>query len=212
MNVLVIGASGRVGSALVERLLEKGHKIYGTTRRQEPLFEHENYKQIQLDLAAPKSFMKESLPDDLDAMYFTSGSRGKDLLKVDLHGGVKTMQVAEALGVKRYIMLSGFHSLKPTSFHEERVRTLMDYYIAKHYADVYLMENTDLDYTILQPGPLTEGESSGSVQINAEQAKDSNIGNVAETLVEILDKPNTFKKAVPMSDGEMTVGEAVLTI
>ncbi|SJM67742.1 NAD-dependent epimerase/dehydratase family protein [Psychrobacter piechaudii] len=32
MNILVIGASGRVGSELVQQLLEKGHKVTGTSR------------------------------------------------------------------------------------------------------------------------------------------------------------------------------------
>lgn len=41
-----------------------------------------------------------------DAVYFTAGSRGKDLLQTDAFGAVKTMQAAKKLSIERYIMLS----------------------------------------------------------------------------------------------------------
>lgn len=35
-----------------------------------------------------------------DAVYFTAGSRGKDLLQTDAYGAVKTMQAAKKLGIE----------------------------------------------------------------------------------------------------------------
>ena len=40
-----------------------------------------------------------------DAVYFTAGSRGKDLLQTDAYGAVKTMQAAKKLGIERYILV-----------------------------------------------------------------------------------------------------------
>ena len=40
-----------------------------------------------------------------DAVYFTGGSRGKDLLQTDAYGAVKTMQAAKKLGIERYILV-----------------------------------------------------------------------------------------------------------
>ncbi|MGO0227397.1 hypothetical protein ACTMLF_04200 [Proteus mirabilis] len=48
-----------------------------------------------MDITKPLSSITDLLPDNLEAIYFTTGSRGKDLLQVDLHGAVKTMQAAE---------------------------------------------------------------------------------------------------------------------
>ncbi|WP_163362601.1 NAD(P)H-binding protein, partial [Klebsiella aerogenes] len=75
---------------------------------------------------------------------FTTGSRGKDLLQVDLHGAVKTMQAAEKKGIKRYIMLSAINSLSPDKWTE-----LIDYFTAKYFADLYLRDRTQLDFTLV---------------------------------------------------------------
>ena len=40
-----------------------------------------------------------------DAVYFTTRSRGKDLLQTDVFGAVKTMQAAKKLGIERYILV-----------------------------------------------------------------------------------------------------------
>lgn len=212
MHILVIGANGRVGEKLVEYLLEQNHKITGTSRKEERLFDHENYNQIQFDLTDPKDKLASSFPETINAVYFVSGSRGKDLLQVDLHGAVKTVQIAEEKSIKRYIMLSGFNSLNPESFHADRVKPLLNYYISKHYADLYLMHNTSLDYTIFQPGPLKERKGSGNVALNIEEAGDSSIENVAKSLAEMLEQTNTFKKAITMRDGDQPIAQALSEI
>src|SRR5699024_2324223 len=143
---------------------------------------------IKFDLTDPKDQLAASFPETTEAVYFVSGSRGKDLLQVDLHGAVKTIQIAEEKHIKRYVMLSGFNSLNPESFHTDRVKPLLNYYISKHYADLYLMHNTNLDYTIFQPGPLKENKGSGNVRLNNEEAGDSSIENVAQTLAEMLEQ------------------------
>ena len=111
MNILVIGASGRVGQKLAEQLLDAGHKVTGTARDKDTLFDHANYTQLDLDLSASNKDIEVQIADDFDAVYFTAGSGGTDVLAVDLHGAVKTMQVAEVKGISRYIMLSAIYSL-----------------------------------------------------------------------------------------------------
>ena len=205
MNILVIGASGRVGGKLVEGLLADGHRVTGTSRKDKKAFDAPNYKQIELELTAPLKEIEASMPDETEVVYFVSGSTGKNVLQVDLHGAVKTMQAAKSKGIERYIMLSALHSLEP-----EKWASIPDYYTGKYFADLWLMDQTDLDYTILQPGLLTEKEASGKIAVNSVKKKEENaIGNVANTLKEVLDKPNTFKKVIPMSDGDTPIAEAV---
>src|SRR5699024_2471234 len=134
MKVLVIGASGRVGYQLVETLIEDGYKVVGTTRKKEKLFKDANYEQINLDITGPLDVIEKDIPENTNVIIFVSGSRGKDLLQVDLHGAVKTMQAAENKGIKRYVMLSALFSLQPDKWY-----TLIDYYTAKYFADLYLM-------------------------------------------------------------------------
>lgn len=207
MNILVIGASGRVGSKLVQGLLEDGHQVTGTSRKEDKLFDVPNYKQIKLEVTDSLSEIENAIPHETEVIYFVTGSQGKDVLRVDLHGAVKTMQAAENKGIKRYVLLSALYSLEP-----EKWTSIIDYYTGKYFADLYLIHQTNLDYTILQPGYLAEIEGSGKITLDEHkmdiQGKNS-IQNVADTLKEVLDKPNTFKKSIPMLDGDVPISRAI---
>ncbi|MGO2444153.1 MAG: sugar nucleotide-binding protein, partial [Psychrobacter sp.] len=48
MKILVIGASGRVGTDLVKQLLADNHQVIGTTRQDKKLFDDEKYSQLDL--------------------------------------------------------------------------------------------------------------------------------------------------------------------
>ena len=115
-----------------------------------------------------------------DAIYFTAGSRGKDLIQTDAMGAIKTMMAAEKAGVKRYIMLSSMLSLDVDSW--KKIPGLEDYLAAKFFADTYLMNSTNLDYTILQPTNLTEEAGTGKIKLDAGLTNSNPIPDVAKTL------------------------------
>lgn len=208
MKILVIGATGRVGRLLVNVLLSENHKVVGSSRKTENLVDSPDFTQINLDLLSSVEKMEEVIPNDIEAIYFVSGSRGKNLLQIDLHGAIKTMQVAEKRKIKRYIMLSSVFSLQPNRWNESFLKPLVDYNIAKHYADQWLL-TTALNYTILQPGALEEKKGSGMIKVNVENPGGNAIENVVNTLVEVLENPAAFKKVITMHDGEMPIKEAI---
>lgn len=212
MNILVIGASGRVGSELVQQLLEKGHKVTGTSRDDKRLFKNENYTHLTLDLTADKEEIAKQIAGNFEAVYFTAGSGGKAVLEVDLHGAVKTMQAAQIKGLTRYIMLSTVFSLDTSKWTLPGINELKDYYISKHYADQYLVENSTLDYTIVQAGALKEREPTGKITINADSAGENAIKDVAATLAAVLKAENTFKKVFSLQNGETDITKAVANI
>lgn len=210
MKVLVIGASGRVGQKLTSKLLEADHQVVGTTRKDEKLFEANNYSQIALDLEKSAEDLSNEIPSDVEAVYFVSGSRGKDLLNIDLHGAIKSMQAAEMAGIKRYVMLSTIYSLQPTAW--DTSADLYDYMIAKHYADQWLIKNTDLDYTILQPGSLTENAGTGEVELKVQEHGENPIEDVAEVLFGLLDLKSSFKEVIPMRSGDTPIKNALANL
>lgn len=212
MNILVIGASGRVGSELVKQLLEKGYKVTGTSRDEKRLFDNDNYSHLALDLSADKNDLERQIAHDFDAVYFTAGSGGKAVLEVDLHGAVKTMQIAESKGLKRYIMLSTVFSLDTAKWTLPGINQLRDYYIAKHYADQWLVNNTALDYTIVQAGALKEREATGKIDINSDSAGENAIKDVAATLAAVLDADNTIRRVFHIHNGETPIEQALTSI
>ena len=209
MKVLVIGASGRVGTDLVKQLLADDHQVIGTTRQEEKLFNNDNYSQLDLDITAEKEAIQQQIEQDIDAVYFVAGSGGKDVLEVDLHGAVKTMQAVEDKGIKRYIMLSTVFSLDTSKWDSPGIADLKEYYICKHYADQWLVNNSSLDYTIVQAGALKERAATGKITINDDNAGENSIEDVATTLAAVLNANNTTKKVFSMHNGETPIDEAI---
>ena len=209
MKILVIGASGRVGTDLVKKLLADDHQVIGTTRQKEKLFNDDNYSQLDLDITAEKDAIQKQIEQDIDVVYFVAGSGGKDVLEVDLHGAVKTMQAVEDKGIKRYIMLSTVFSLDTSKWDNPSIADLKEYYICKHYADQWLVKNSTLDYTIVQAGALKERAATGKIIINDDNAGENSIEDVATTLAAVLDADNTTKKVFSMHNGETVINEAI---
>ena len=209
MKILVIGASGRVGTDLVKQLLADNHQVIGTTRQEEELFSDDNYSQLDLDITAEKDAIRSQIDKDIEAVYFVAGSGGKDVLEVDLHGAVKTMQATEDKGIKRYIMLSTVFSLDTSKWNQPGIADLKEYYICKHYADQWLVNNSSLDYTIVQAGALKERAATGKITINDDDAGENSIADVATTLAAVLNADNTNKKVFSMHNGETAIDAAL---
>jgi len=213
MKVLVVGASGRVGGDLVKQLLADDHQVIGTTRQKEKLFDNDNYTQLDLDITASKESIEKQLDQDIEAVYFVAGSGGKNVLEVDLHGAVKTMQAAQDKGIKRYIMLSSVFSLETDKWDENPgIADLKEYYISKHYADHWLVNNSSLDYTIVQPGALKERAGTGKITINDTSSGENAITDVATTLAAVLTADNTIGKVFNLHNGDIDINEAVATV
>lgn len=212
MKVLVIGASGRVGSDLAKQLLAANHQVIGTTRQEEKLFDADNYSQLDLDITAGKDTIQSQLDQDIDTVYFVAGSGGKDVLEVDLHGAVKTMQAAQDKGIKRYIMLSAVFSLDTSKWDNPGIADLKEYYVCKHYADQWLVNNSNLDYTIVQAGALKERPGTGKIAVNDGDSGENSIEDVATTLAAVLSANNTVKKVFSMHNGETAIDEAIASV
>ena len=213
MKILVIGASGRVGGELVKQLLADEHQVIGTTRQEKKLFDNDNYTQLDLDITASKESIEKQLDQDIDAVYFVAGSGGKNVLEVDLHGAVKTMQAAQDKGIKRYIMLSSVFSLETEKWdNNPNIADLKDYYISKHYADHWLVNNSSLDYTIVQPGALKERDGTGKITINDTSSGENAIEDVSTTLAAVLTADNTIGKVFNLHNGDIDINEAIATV
>lgn len=185
--------------------------MIGTTRQKEVLFDDANYSQLDLDITAEKDAIQDQMDQDIDAVYFVAGSGGKDVLEVDLHGAVKTIQATQDKGIKRYIMLSAAFSLDTSKWDSPGIANLKEYYICKHYADQWLVNNSTLDYTIVQPGALKERAGTGKIAID-ESAGENSIEDVATTLAAVLTADNTIKQAFNMHNGDIDISEAIATV
>lgn len=207
MKILVIGASGRIGSLLVEKLTAAGNEVTGT------------YNSKKIDKSNAIKFNLHGSVDEMvalmkgyESVYFVAGSRGKDLLQTDLNGAVKVMMAAQQVGIKRFIQLSSAFALKQDRWNEGYLKGITDYNIAKYFSDAWLINNTKLDYTILQPSVLTESPATGKISFDVTEPAENSLTDVAEVLAEILDKKNTIGKVLMMKAGATSIPEAIAQV
>lgn len=212
MKIFIAGATGRVAKCVIENLTADGHTVYCGSRHADSLTETEWVKPVNFDLHFSKNEMEEIIRD-MDAVYFLAGSRGKDLLQTDAFGAVKLMQACEQVGVKRFIILSSIFALEPEKWaEEESLKNITNYNIAKFFADNYLVTNTDLDYTIIQPSVLKEESGTGKIEINPEHDGSNPIPDVAKVLSSVLTMENTYKKVIKMRSGDTPIADALSNI
>jgi nucleoside-diphosphate-sugar epimerase len=207
MKIFVIGASGRVGTALVNHLVTAGHSVTAGTRHTTQDF-GAHVETVPFDLGATPTEMSKQLAGH-DALYFVAGSRGKDLLRIDAFGPVKVAQAAKLSGVKRFILLSSSFADDPSKWIGPGFDALEEYNIAKFFADHWIMEHDALDYTILQPGSLVEKPATGNITLTITKPGENAIEDVAAVLANLVSAKNTIKKVVTMHEGTTPILEAI---
>lgn len=212
MNVFVAGASGRVAKEVIQLLAERGNVVTAGCRHPELVPEEKNVHPVAFDLHQPEAGMVPFLENQA-AVYFLAGSRGKDLLQTDAFGAVKLMEAAKEAGVRRFVMLSSMFSLQPEKWEEEPgLAKIMNYNVAKYFADEWLIRNSGLEYTIVQPTSLVEEPGTGRIEINPPHTGTNPIPDVALVLADVLNMPNTYGKVIMLRGGDTPVAEALAQV
>lgn len=214
MKVLVVGANGKIGRILVNKLQnEKEFQVRAMVRSEEQAnaLKERGVDAVVTDLEGTVEQIGNAM-DGCDAVVFTAGSGSKTgpdkTLTVDLDGAVKTIEAAEAKGVKRFVMVSALQA----NNREKWNMKIKHYYVAKHYADRILMDS-DLDYTIVKPGALLDEPGSGNIQIGESLERGSvPREDVASTIVEVLRNPKTVRRSFDLVSGDVSISEAIANL
>ncbi|MDO4670459.1 MAG: SDR family oxidoreductase [Aerococcus sp.] len=213
MKVLVIGAHGNVGRRVVERMqADDNFEPVAFVRKSEHVkaYEEQGVEARRGDLLATVDDIKQTMAG-VDAVVFSAGAGGSsdaNTILIDLDGAVKAMEAAEALGIKRFVMVSAYGAGKRENWSKQ----IIPYYAAKMYADRELMR-TDLDYTILRPGVLGDDEGTGKIQIitsSEEKPIDytTQRWDVADTILAVLPNETTYREIYEFVSGGTPIAEA----
>lgn len=205
MDVLVIGANGQVGRNIVKELAEANHNAVAMVRKEEQKAKMEELGAAKVVLADLEEDFSSAF-DNVDAVIFAAGSGPKTgadkTLTIDLWGSVKAAKYAEEKGVKRFVQLGSMGSDNPDAGGE----AMKPYLVAKRTADE-ILQSTNLDYTIVRPGALSDDDKTGKVEVSAEGFKSMEgrsipRADVAHVLVNVLDRENTYGKVFEILHGE----------
>lgn len=165
MHILVLGASGKVGSKVICRLLDYGHKVRAFTYGAAPFAANENLEIIQGDVHNAAD-IKQAL-EQIDAVISCLGSWGtpnKDILGVAMSQVVPEM---ERRGIKRIVSLTGSGAAAPNErlrFVDKINRGLLLVGAEKILRDgekhLQILAESTLDWTVIRSPIMANGSAT----------------------------------------------------
>jgi uncharacterized protein YbjT (DUF2867 family) len=211
MRVVVIGGSGRTGILVVEQLIAAGHTAVATIRNPRHMAALVKLgAEVQLvDLEKSEFDVLVDAIRGADALVFAAGSAAGETSALDRTGTLRTVRAAEKAGVKRYLSISSIGASTGLS-----VRTMndemKDYYKQKRAAGKHITGST-LDWTILEPGELTDGGGTGKVTLSQSAITEQSVprADVAAVTVALLEESKTIGKVFQLTRGEQTIAAAL---
>ncbi|MEX2569659.1 MAG: SDR family oxidoreductase [Gemmatimonadota bacterium] len=208
MKVAIVGGHGNIAMLLHPLLRQNGHEVRGLIRNPDQADDLRAAGAEPVVCDVEKEADISGAVGDADAVVFaagggpTSGEARK--WTVDRDGALKLIDAARENGIRRYLMISAMGSKAPRGEGVFRV-----YLEAKAEADQALRES-DLDYTILRPGRLTDEPGSGRVAIAADLPRgEIPRADVAAVLAHLLETPASARREFDLVSGDRKIPEAV---
>jgi putative NADH-flavin reductase len=163
MNVLVFGATGRSGSAVVRRLLDRGYTVTAFVRTPGKITETDSRLNIVQGDVLDRDAVEKAIPGH-DAVISCLGAGLNGTVRSE--GTRNVIAAMERYGVRRLISQSSLgvgDSRRNLNAYWKYI--MFGMLLRKAYADhgvqeQYVMES-DLDWTIVRPGALVDGPAAG---------------------------------------------------
>jgi uncharacterized protein YbjT (DUF2867 family) len=212
-RIAVVGGHGQVARHLLVVLRRSEHDPVALVRREEYRKELESrgaeVRLLDIERAEAADFVAAF--EGCHAVVFAAGG-GPDGNKerkrtVDLEGSLKSIEGARRAGIERFVQVSAIGVDRPPP--ADRGEVWRAYVEAKRDADAALRES-DLAWTILRPGRLTDEPGTGRVSLGPDVARgEVPRADVAAVVAAVLDVDSTVGKQWNLVRGDESIEEAV---
>lgn len=213
MRIAIVGGNGQIARLLHPLLLTQGHTPVALVRREEqrPALERAGAEVRLLDIESADAAGFAEAFAGCSAVVFSAGGGPDGNLErkrtVDLEGSLKSIEAAGRAGITRFVQVSAIDVDEPVPADAGEVWTA--YVHAKRDADAALRAS-DLDWTILRPGRLTDDEPTHRIALGPDVARDSVArADVAAVVAAVIDRPDTVGKQWNLVAGDLPVDEAL---
>jgi uncharacterized protein YbjT (DUF2867 family) len=212
-RIAIIGGHGKVALHLSTLLTEEGHAVSSFIRNPDHAADVADTGAAPsvLDVENSTTAAIAEALNGHDAVVWSAGAGGGDPARtyaVDRDAAIRSMDAAEDAGVKRYVMVSYLgadveHGVPESS-------SFFAYAEAKAAADAYL-RSTDLAWTILGPGSLTDTPGTGLITVDPspEGSRETSRSNTAAVAAAVLDLPETAGRTIEFCDGTLPIAAAL---
>jgi uncharacterized protein YbjT (DUF2867 family) len=212
-TIVIAGGHGRIALRLARLLSARGDAVRSLIRNpgHEASVRATGAEPVLADMEALDDLAE--FVDGAAAVVFAAGAgpgSGPERKRtVDLGAAVKLLDGARRTGVRRYLMISAMGAGDPAAGAE----AMRPYLEAKAQADAALAAS-ELDWTIVRPGGLTDEPGSGLVQVAPSLRRRGSIprDDVAAVLVACLDEPRTVRTTFDLLQGETPIAQALAAL
>ena len=208
-NVLLIGATGFVGSAVLNELVSRGHKVTAVVRNIEKLAKSDLVDAVKEDVANVDAIAKLAEGKDAIISAYNPGWTNPDIAALISENYPKILSAAKKSGVERLLIVGGTGTLfcapglrvvDSGAIPEEiigGVRPLGDFYLNT------LMNENDIDWVFFSPAGVfdQEGKKTGNYRLGKDDLIVDGEGNshisvqdYADAMVDELEKPAHHKE------------------
>lgn len=210
-RVLIIGGHGKIALRLAPLLVERGDVVTSVIRNPDHADEVAATGAIPLvaDIEQLDTAGIGDVVQGHDAVVWSAGAGGGNperTYAVDRDAAIRSMDAANAEGVMRYVMVSYLGAGPDHGVPEDS--SFFPYAEAKSAADAHLRDSA-LDYTILQPGPLTLQEPTGRIDVVNPGDGTVSRADVAAVAAAVLADDSTIGRTIPFGNGGTPIAEAI---
>lgn len=212
-RIAIVGGHGNIARLLIPVLVDAGHQPVALVRNPDHTSELRGLgaEVVLLDIEKSDDDDFAQAFTGAGAVVFAAGGGGDGNIErkktVDLGGSLKSIAGATAAGVRRFVQISAISVDEPLA--DDVEDSWKAYVEAKREADVVLRAS-DLDWTIIRPGGLTDDEGTGSVTL-AENVDRGEIprADVAAVIAAVIDDPTTHGQQWELVSGPTPIAEAI---
>ncbi|WP_061963270.1 SDR family oxidoreductase [Demequina aurantiaca] len=212
-RIAIVGGHGKIARLLIPMLIDQGHEVVALARRDEQL-EH-----LATLGAIPRRLDIEKASEDdfaaafgrSDAVVFAAGGGADGDIErkrtVDLEGSLKSIAGARTSGAYRFVQISAIGVDQPVP--DDAGEVWAAYVAAKRDADAALRAS-DLAWTIVRPGGLTDDDPMGRVQLATEVERGTvPRADVAAVIAATLRIPQSAGHQWEVVSGNSPIDEAI---
>lgn len=203
MRILVIGAGGGLGRAVVEQLLDEGHNVRAFARRPAPAVADHGQRGRDVEAVcgdARDSAALAAAMTDQDVVVNAIGSGTLRRNTVESDTTRTALETAGRLRLRRYIGLSAGMVAPVSPMFDHLIRpTLFANLYREHLAVERLIRASGLDWTIVRPTKLGDKPAAGYRESNATRPRGPIVisrADVAEFIAREIRDNRYIKQAV----------------
>lgn len=208
-NVVLIGATGFVGSAILNELVKRGHKVTAVVRHADKVKKDANVTAVEQDVADVDAMARLAEGKDAIISSYNPGWTNPQIAELINDNYPKILEAAKKSGVKRFLVVGGAGTLfvKPglrvvdsgaiPAEIMDGVRPLGNFYLDT------LMKEDAIDWVFFSPAGAFEehGKKTGKFRlgkddlvVDAEGKSHISVQDYAVAMVDELEKPQHHKE------------------